>query len=151
MAFDTPVRYAIVDGVSSASRRRASTWCSRPSRRTALEGVEWEVSEIDDGKGSIGKPVKRSDAEPLLSRRRRGGGQQRLQPVQGAYTRDGERLTIGQAAATRRACPGIGIMEQEQAFLSALATTATWTLRGEALDLMTADGKRAVTAVRPAQ
>lgn len=151
IAFDAPVRYAIVDGRLECKSEAGINMTFEAEPAHALEGVEWEVSEIDDGKGSMRPPVK--GATLSLSFRGDGAvvGNSGCNLFRAPYTRDGERLTIGQAAATRRACPGVGVMEQEQAFLSALAATTTWTLREEALDLMTADGKRAVTAVRPAQ
>jgi heat shock protein HslJ len=64
------------------------------------------------------------------------------------YTRDGSRLTIGPAAATRKACAAEGVMGQEQQFLAALQSATTWAIRGDVLDLHRADGARALTARR---
>jgi heat shock protein HslJ len=151
MAFDVPVRYAIVEGRLECKSEAGINLVFEAEPVQALEGVEWEVSEISDGKGSLQPPIK--GATMSLSFRGDGAvvGNGGCNLFKAPYQRDGERLSIGQAAATTRACPGIGVMEQEGTFMSALAATATWTLRGEILDLMTADGKRAVTAVRPAQ
>ncbi|HXV97717.1 MAG TPA: carboxylesterase family protein, partial [Anaerolineae bacterium] len=50
------------------------------------------------------------------------------------------------AAATRKACPQPeGVMDQEMQYLAALETAATYQLRGDTLELRTADGALAVT------
>lgn len=62
------------------------------------------------------------------------------------YTLGDGTLEIGPVATTRRACPD-AVMAQEQAFLDALATVATWEIRGERAQLRTADGALAVDLV----
>ncbi len=56
-------------------------------------------------------------------------------------TRDGERLAIGPAVATRMFCGSPeGIMEQEAAYLAALARAAGVRFAGDTLTLVDADG-----------
>ena len=150
MAFEKPVRYAIVEGRLQCRSEAGITMTFEAEPAHALEGVEWEVAELASNEGSMRAPVK--GATLSFSFRGDGAvvGNAGCNLFKAGYTRDSERLTIAQAVATRRACTGIGVMEQERLFLDVLAATRSWTLRGEALDLMTADGKRAITAVRPA-
>jgi heat shock protein HslJ len=54
-------------------------------------------------------------------------------------------LKFGAAAATRMLCATAGLMEQEQAFLNALGTVATFRLEGERLELHGADGALAAS------
>ena len=62
------------------------------------------------------------------------------------YRLEGDKLSIGPAAATRRMCASPeGIMEQEQRFLNALETVATARLEGDRLDFRTAQGALAAT------
>jgi heat shock protein HslJ len=63
-----------------------------------------------------------------------------------AYQTEGNSITIGPAAATRKLCPQPeGLMAQEAQYLAALETAATYQLRGDRLELHTADGALAVT------
>ena len=150
MAFDMPVRYAIVDGRLECKSEAGITMVFEAEPARALEGVEWEVIELAGSEGSMLAPVK--GATLSFSFRADGAvvGNAGCNLFRAPYTRDGERLTIAQAVSTRKACTAMGLMDQERRFLDTLAAIRTWTLRGEALDLMTADGRAAVTAVRPA-
>ena len=62
-----------------------------------------------------------------------------------AYKTEGDNISIGPIGSTRKICAEPeGIMEQEQQYLAALETAATYSLRGDTLDLRTAEGARAV-------
>ena len=61
------------------------------------------------------------------------------------YTTDGSQISIGPAASTMMLCPEPeGIMEQEAAYLAALATAATYSINGQVLEMRTADDAMAV-------
>ncbi len=62
------------------------------------------------------------------------------------YTRDGNRLTVGPAATTRKMCDGKGVMEQERQFLAAIESATTWAIERDMLDLHRADGERVLIA-----
>jgi heat shock protein HslJ len=62
------------------------------------------------------------------------------------YTSEGNRLTIGAAATTRKSCPAEGVMEQERQFLAALKTAKVWTIESGRLDVHRADGERVLNA-----
>ena len=66
------------------------------------------------------------------------------------YEVDGERITVGPVATTRRQCPGAGVMEQEKQFLAALRSTTTWTFSGAMLDMHRKDGERTIVGTREA-
>lgn len=55
-----------------------------------------------------------------------------------AITREGDTLTIGMPAATRKFCDGL--MDQEAAYLSALQSVTGYTVNGLGLTLLDADG-----------
>ncbi len=55
------------------------------------------------------------------------------------YQTDGNKITIGPAASTMMACPQPQ-MDQESAFLSALANAKTYNVQGTILNLLDADG-----------
>jgi heat shock protein HslJ len=57
------------------------------------------------------------------------------------YETDGATITIGESAATERACTTPeGVVEQEQAYLSALPLAASYTVEGDRLSLLTTEG-----------
>ena len=65
------------------------------------------------------------------------------------YTTDGARITIGEPAATEKACTApAGIMKQERAYLSALPRAASYTVEGSRLSLLTAEGTFVATYER---
>jgi heat shock protein HslJ len=148
LAFDLPVRYRLVDGrlelVSDAGIDM--TFAAEPVH--ALDDVEWVVIEINDGKSGFLKPA--SGTTVSFSFRGDGAvvGNSGCNLFKAPYRRDGERLTIEKATSTRRACTEMNVMARERSVLDALAATATWTHRGELLDLMLANGQRALTAER---
>ena len=62
----------------------------------------------------------------------------------GSYTLDGDKVTIGPLATTRKACEQ-AVMDQETAFLAALQTPATVEQNGGVVTLRAADGATQVT------
>jgi heat shock protein HslJ len=73
-------------------------------------------------------------------------GQAGCNSFRASYRREGDRLTIGPAAATRKRCNGKGVMQQEREFLAALASATTWAIDRDMLDLHRADGERVLLA-----
>lgn len=67
-----------------------------------------------------------------------------------SYTTDGDRIAVGPVAATRRACPAEGVMQQEREFIAALKSTTTWAFSGAFLDMHRPDGARTLIGSREA-
>ncbi len=66
-----------------------------------------------------------------------------------SYQASGNSITIGQPGATSRFCAEPeGVMDQEQAFLAALQSAATFRISGDRLELRTAGDQVAVIATR---
>lgn len=57
----------------------------------------------------------------------------------GSYEIDGSSLTFGPLASTEMFCGEPGVMEQEAAYLAALASVDTWSMDGETLTLSSGD------------
>jgi heat shock protein HslJ len=65
------------------------------------------------------------------------------------YKTDGNKITISAAGGTEMACDGPeGVMEQEQAYLSALPLAASYRVEGSTLSLLKADGTYVATYQR---
>jgi heat shock protein HslJ len=111
-----------------------------------LEGIDWEVTGFNNGRHAVVSPLTGTS----LSLRFEDGaiaGYAGCNSFRASYTVDAERLSIGPAAATRRACLGEGVMEQEHEFLAALESATIWAIdRRGMLDVHRADGERVLTA-----
>jgi len=57
----------------------------------------------------------------------------------GPYEIDGSSITFGQLASTQMFCGEPGVMDQEAAYLAALASIDTWSMDGETLALSSGD------------
>jgi heat shock protein HslJ len=65
------------------------------------------------------------------------------------YETDGNNISIGPAVSTEMACLDIeGVMEQEQRYLAALGTAASYKIDGLNMEMRTADGALVATFQR---
>ena len=112
-----------------------------------LDGTNWTITGFNNGRQAVVSPL--GDTTLTLSfRDGRVSGFAGCNGFNGAYTRDGDRLSIGPLATTRKACAGKGVMEQEQQLVAALESVTTWAIDHGMLDLHRGDGERALTAKR---
>ena len=109
-----------------------------------LEGVAWQVTGYNNGRHAVVSPLVGSTLTLTFD----GGvivGNAGCNSFRAAYTQDGDRLTVGPPAATRKMCKA-DVMEQEQQFLAAIQSATTWAIDGRMLDLHRADGERVLNA-----
>jgi heat shock protein HslJ len=66
----------------------------------------------------------------------------------GGFTVDGQQLTFGPLATTRKACADPAIGQQETDYLAALASTRTFSSTSSMLTLLADDGTITVTLAR---
>jgi heat shock protein HslJ len=111
----------------------------------SLAGLNWNVTGFNNGRQPVVGPVL---AATLTLQFRDGTvqGSAGCNTCRAAFTGDGDRLVIGPAATTRKACAGEGVMQQEREFLAALGAATTWALHGGLLGVHRADGQRVLTA-----
>jgi copper homeostasis protein (lipoprotein) len=125
-----------VDRFIAASRQSQCEVAA--SSAASLENTYWKLIALR------GTPVAMSDRQrephlilqPEQHRVTGSGGCNRLA---GGYTLAGDRLTFGRAAGTMMACADG--MEQERAFLDALAAAARWRIDGQRLELLDSRGE----------
>lgn len=144
-AFAGTIRFTITEDRLTLTTESGGTMLFRTEPPATLEGVAWEVTCFNNGRQGVVSPVL-GTALTLSFRDGAVVGHSGCNTYRAGYTRDGSRLTIGPAAATRKACAGAGVMDQEQQFLAALQSATSWTIRGDVLDLHRADGARALAA-----
>lgn len=109
-----------------------------------LEDTQWEVTGYNNGRQAVVSP-KVGTQLSLLFKDGQVSGSSGCNRFHGAFAVAGNALTIQPLATTRKACED-AIMSQEQAFLSALESAATWDIARGRLDVHGADGERVLTA-----
>ena len=116
----------------------------------SLAGTAWEVTGFNNGRQAVVSVLAGTSLTATFGEDGRVAGSAGCNQYNASFTTDGDKITIGPAASTRRFCAEpAGVMEQEAQFLAALQTAATYTPRGDMLELRTADGALAVT-LKPA-
>jgi heat shock protein HslJ/uncharacterized membrane protein len=114
-----------------------------------LEGVTWKVTGFNNGRQAVVSTVT-GTAITLSFENGKVQGSAGCNTFRAPYTSDGNRLSIGAVATTRKLCPAEGVMEQERQFLAALKTAQVWTVESGTLDVHRADGERVLMASRSA-
>jgi heat shock protein HslJ len=107
----------------------------RPAELPELEGVAWQATGINNGKGGVVSSAVTYLASATFADgtvRGSGGCNQFHAP----YEIDGDQISIGPPASTRKLCAEPeGIMEQELQYFEALANAATFQLTPGRLEL----------------
>jgi heat shock protein HslJ len=118
-----------------------------PQPQTPLEGITWMAQSYNNGRGGVVSLIAGTE----ITARFEGGslsGSAGCNSYSASYSLDGSAIAIGPAATTRMACSAPpGIMEQESAYLAALATAHRYRIDGNRLSLETADGARVASFV----
>jgi heat shock protein HslJ/uncharacterized membrane protein len=111
-----------------------------------LEGVAWKVTGFNNGRQAVVSAV----AGTTLTLTFEDGmvrGSSGCNTFRAPYTSEGNRLSVGAAVTTRKACSAVGVMEQERQFLAAVKTAKVWTVESGMLDVHRADGERVLNAI----
>jgi heat shock protein HslJ len=109
------------------------------SASPGLDGSAWVLSELP------GMALVPQSASTLQFAAGRASGSAGCNRYTASYESGRDTLKFGTAAATRMMCATAGVMEQEQAFLSALGMVATFRMEGDRLELRSADGALAAS------
>ena len=144
-AFGGGGRFVVENDRLTLTSNAGTVLVFRAQPEASLEGAAWSVTGYNNGRQAVVSPLLHTELT-LAFRDGALSGSSGCNRYTGTYKREGERLTIGPLASTRKACPGQDVMQQEQQFLAALQGVATWSIRDDRLDLRTGDGAAAVTA-----
>jgi heat shock protein HslJ len=112
-----------------------------------LSGTSWIVTNYNNGREAVVGVIEGTELTADFGDDGQVGGTAGCNNYFASFEADAEAgtISIGQAGSTMMACEGPeGIMEQEQEFLSALATAATYRIQGNMLEMRTADDAIAV-------
>ena len=104
---------------------RQTTVMFRAANDAAYLGP-WDVAGFDDGSGAVVSPVSGSMLTAMFHPDGTIEGNAGCNTFSGPYTAIGTSMTIGPLATTRMACSSPALDTQEQQFLTALQSVATW-------------------------
>jgi len=115
-----------------------------------LEGTNWTVTGYNNGKQAVTSVVNGTTVTANFGKAGMVSGSGGCNDYSATYTTEsaGLKNTIkfGPISATKKACAlPQGVMEQEQAYLAALSTAATYTVDGNRMEMRTADDAIAVS------
>ena len=116
-----------------------STAAAPAAAGSGLEGTLWRLTEYLGPDGNA-VPVPETIAASATFAGGNVSGNAGCNDYTGSYTVDGEVLTIGPLAATKKAC-GPAESAVETAFLTVMEKVATYSVSGDTLELKTADAK----------
>lgn len=107
----------------------------------ALTGATWRAIFYNNGRGAAVSVLDGSTITAIFDADGRVSGSAGCNRYHAAYAVEGSSITIQAPATTRMACSEPeGVMQQEQEYLNALPTAATYAIHGEQLELRTAEG-----------
>jgi len=108
-----------------------------------LAGTSWDVISYNNGKGGVVSVIIGTEITANFSEDGQLTGKAGCNDYFASYEVDGDKITIGLPGVTRKFCgEPEGIMEQEQAYLTALQTAATYNIQGVDMDMRTEGGAR---------
>jgi heat shock protein HslJ len=106
-----------------------------------LAGTSWDVIGYNNGKQAVVSILAGTQMDIQFGKDGTVSGKSGCNTYNGPYTVNGNQIKIGPLASTMMACSDpAGIMDQEQQYLAALGTAATYQIEGNVLELRTADG-----------
>jgi len=125
----------------------AAQFSKAPASSDALPGSSWIVVGYNNGKQAVVSTMVGTDLTADFGTDGMLTGNSGCNTYSASYKTDGDKITIGPAATTRMACEQ-AVMDQEQQYLAALSTAATYRIDGSKLELRTADGALAADFVK---
>ncbi len=120
------------------------------AQSTTLAGTRWRVTGINNGRGAVvGIDAALAVTLEFSDDITRASGLAACNRYGAAVTIDGNALSFGPAAASKKMCGSPeGVMAVERQFLAALASVASTRFEDDRLDLRTAEGALALSLVR---
>jgi polar amino acid transport system substrate-binding protein len=113
-----------------------------------LAGTSWTVTSYSNGTEVV--PVLEGTFLTAIFNNIGIGGSGGCNSFSGPYGVNGSNIRIGPLSATQSICGAPeGIMQQEEAYFSALESAATFEMEGDQLTIRNASGATAVTAFKP--
>jgi heat shock protein HslJ len=121
------------------------------AQSTGLAGTNWSVLYYNNGRGGAVSVIIGTSLSANFSGDGKISGNSGCNDYSADYRTDGQKIAVGPIATTRKMCPTPdGVMDQEQEYLAALNTAATYRIDGKNMEMRTTDGALAAQSVRAA-
>lgn len=140
--------YRVAGGQLQLLGDGGKTLATFDAQSLALAGTTWRATGINNGKGAVASIVHGTTVTLAFDANGRASGSAGCNSFTAGYEASAPKLRFKAPASTRRMCPGEGVMEQEAAFLAALASVDTMRFEGNRLELRRADGALAAGLTR---
>jgi heat shock protein HslJ len=128
-----------------------ATLATLAAQSLLLEGTSWHATGINNGRQAVQGIVNGTTVTLSFGAAGDASGSAGCNHYSGRYEASGAGFSIGAIAVTSMNCAAPeGVMEQEQAYLKALATAKAVRFEGDRLELRTEDGALAASFTRAA-
>jgi heat shock protein HslJ len=128
----------------TADGAMAATFQKAAAGSDALPGSSWVVTGYNNGKLAVVSTLAGTDLTADFGADGTLSGNGGCNEYSATYKIDGDKISIGPAVSTKKACEQ-AVMDQETQYLTALSTAATYRIDGSKLELRTSDGALAAT------
>jgi len=113
------------------------------AKPVTLSSTPWRLQSFNNGKGGMESNLATEKITAIFGEDGKVAGNAGCNNYSGSYKVDGENITIGPLAATRKMCAEPeGVMETESAFLDNMSNAATFSIENESLTLFDQAGKK---------
>ncbi len=131
--------YAVSGNTLTLSGADGSAVAVYQSQGQDLAGTSWEVVGYNNGKQAVTSVMGGVTMTADFGKDGNLTGNAGCNDYNGPYKVNGNQITIGPLASTKKACEQT-VMDQEMQYLTALGTAATYQMEGKTLELRTKDG-----------
>ena len=147
-ALTSATKYLVLKGRLSLIGRKSRTLLRFTVQSQSLAGTKWAVTGYNNGKEAVVSVLNGTKLTANFTATDVDGSAG-CNTYSGKATAAPPNIEIGPLASTKKACSTPeGVMTQEQQFLAALESAATYKIQGTTLELRTASGALAVTLHR---
>jgi heat shock protein HslJ len=141
--------YSIAGGVLKLKRRTGATLATFAVQSQSLAGTRWVVVDYNNGKQAVVTVLVGTKLTANFDLAGHMAGFAGCNDYNGPVKATPPKISIGPFASTKKFCSApTGVMEQESAYLAALASAATYSIQGTTLEFRTAGGAIAASFSR---
>jgi heat shock protein HslJ len=141
--------YSIAGGTLRLRGKSGLALATFAVQSQSLAGTRWTVVGYNNGKQAVVSVLTGTKLTANFDTAGRVAGSAGCNDYNGPVKETPPKISIGPLASTRKFCDApAGVMDQESAYLAALASAATYSVQGTTLELRTASGAIAASLSR---
>ena len=140
--------YTIAGATLRLRGRSGLTLATFGVQSQSLAGTRWIVTGYNNGKQAVVSVMTGTKLTANFDAAGHVSGSAGCNDYNGPVKATPPKIAIGPLASTKKFCAPAGVMEQESAYLAALASAATFSIQGATLEFRTASGSIAATLSR---